>query len=229
MKQTTTRLDSGFTLVEMLVVIGIIGILAATLTTSFSHLKTVARQSQAQNLVSELATAFTIYLQKEREWPDEWTGENGKGTKSEMDEEVCWVFQDLRLFDVTTYKLNSDNSVKERTASNINKQSLDRFGLLDPWGRAALRKSATMSATDKIGGQGTYEDHRLQFRLDTNYDGWVDSSDKVAPPPGVKVRASAIVWSRGPDGRDAFEKSGARYPDDDRLSWPYGQTRSDSK
>lgn len=206
---------SGFTLVEMLVVVGIIGILATTLVGSFSHLRRAALQSQVQNQVSEVATAFNRLLQKEREWPDEWVGENGKGTKTEMDEEVCGVFQQMKWLDLTTYK-----SV---TTKEINKQSLDRFGMLDLWGRNALKKNNTQNASDKAPSGRMFKDHRIQFRLDKNYDGWVDTSDGA--PPNVKVRASVIVWSRGPDGRDDYE-TGGRYPRDDRLSWAQGQAKA---
>jgi hypothetical protein len=170
-------------------------------------------QVQAQNQVAEVATAFNRLLQRDREWPDEWVGEKGKGVKTEMDEEVCWVFQQRRSLDLTTYK----------SEGVINKQSLDRFGMLDPWGRNALKKNNTQNSTDKVPTGGTFKDHRIQFRLDKNYDGWVDSSDGA--PPNVKVRASVIVWSRGPDGKDDYE-TGGRYPQDDRLSWPHGQSKS---
>ena len=69
MKRQAYNSRGGFTLVEMLVVIGMIGILAATLISSFSHVKTTARQSQAQSQVSEVATAFNLYLQQTRDWP----------------------------------------------------------------------------------------------------------------------------------------------------------------
>lgn len=217
-----------FTLVEMLVVIGIIGILAATLITSFSNVKMVAKQSEAQKMVSEVATAFTVYLQKERKWPDEWVGENGEATKSEMDPEVCWEFQRKKMLDLSTYERESDGTIKERLASNINKQSLDRFGMLDPFARTELKRKSTTSDGDAVSSGRTFRDHRLQFRLDTNYDGYVDSEDRVPPPEGVRVRAAAIVWSRGPDGRDDFEKSTGHYPVDDRLSWAYAKAKRDN-
>ena len=217
-KQRSKHACGGFTLVEMLVVIGIIGIMSIALFSSFSHLKTAARQAQAQSLVAEVATAFTAYLQKEREWPDEWVGENGGPSKTEMDDEVCLVFQKKRMIDLTTYKVVKGEYV-------LNKESLDRFGLLDPFARAALQRNPTDSKTAKVPSGGTFESHRLQFRLDTNYDGFVDSSDKFPPPKNIRVRASAIVWSRGPDGKDDFESKSGRYPDDDRLSWPYGKSR----
>ncbi len=208
-------LSGGFTLVEMLVVIGIIGILAATLIASFSNMKTAARQSQAHNLVVEVATAMSLYAQKEREWPALWLNKDDVG----MDQEVCWVLQDKKLFDVTTYKYSGD-VVMNLLQANINPQSTDRFGLLDPWARAALRKTPTVSDRDKVDSGGTFADHRLQFRLDKNFDGKVDDQDGA--PPGVEVRASAIVWSRGPTADKTFEKTGIPTKEN-RYSWPVSQ------
>ena len=210
----------GFTLVEMLVVIGIIGILATTLMTSFSRLKTTARQAQAQAQAAEVAAAFTVYLQRYREWPETWKN----GTKTEMDEEVCWEFQKRGLLDLTTYKYSNGSLMDCVSANSISTLSLDRFGMLDPWGRIALKKTNTQSSTGSVRDGGTFADHRIQFRLDRNYDGYVDSGEGA--PKGMKVRAAAIVWSRGPDGKDAASGK-VRYPGDDRLSWPYGQVKGD--
>ena len=216
LKNKAHRLNNGFTLVEMLLVIGILGILSASLLSSFSYVKTAARQSQAQSLVSEVATAFTMYLQKEREWDTDIIN------KTEMDEDVCRFFQDQKLLDLTTYKLDASGKL----SGTKNDRSLDRFGMLDPWGRGALKKNDTQSAKDPVDSRSSFQDHRIQFRLDKDYDGFVDGNE--GSPKNVKVRASVLVWTRGPDGIDDFEKGGRRYPYDDRLSWPHAQFETEN-
>ena len=209
----------GFTLVEMLVVIGILGILSVALLSSFGHVKNSARKAQAQSLVSEAATAFTRYLQNERSWPAEFL------IKQEMDEEVCRVFQKKKYLDVTPYKIRRVDDVTSEVTNERNMKSLDRFGLLDPWGQAALKKNPTQTVSEKINGGRSFADHRLQYRIDKNYDGFVDSQDGEVPK-GVRVRASVLVWSRGPDGLDDFNGNG-RYPRDDSLSWSHAQYEAD--
>ena len=189
---------TGFTLVEMLLVIGILGILATTLVGSFSYIRKAAHRSQAQNLASELATALNLYLQQERGWGSVLID------KDEMDPEACWVLQEKNYFDLTTY---SDAGV------TINENSLDRYGLLDAYGRSKLRGNPDISPDEVT-------KHRLQIRLDDDYDGYVEA------PDGVKVRASVLVWSRGPDGEDD-SPSGARYPKDDCLSWNHGKAKTE--
>ncbi len=203
MKTQHTNFRGGFTLVEMLVVIGMIGILAATLIASFQHVKTTARQTQAQTQVSEVATSFNIYLQQEREWPAVFL------EATEMTADVCKAFEKKHLLDLNMSSTNG----------------LDRFGMLDPWGRSSLRKNPKISSADAVLEDGRkLSDHRIQYRLDLNYDGYVDGSE--GSPKGAKIRASVLVWSRGPDGRDA-ESQPTRFPGDDRLSWNYGQSRGE--
>ncbi|MBQ9430990.1 MAG: type II secretion system protein [Kiritimatiellae bacterium] len=207
--------NKGFTLVEMLIVIGIMGILASVMVVSLSHMKKTALQAQAQSLVTEVATALNILLQQERQWPDEIL-EYSKETEGGCVPEVCAVFQSKKLMDISTYKQGA-------IGTTINEDSLDRFGILDPYGRAALKKvPKCQDAGRQIpDGSGTYKDHRIQYRVDKNYDGFVDSSEGA--PKGMKVRASVIVWSRGPDGKDA-ERAGGKFPGDDRLSWSVAGT-----
>jgi prepilin-type N-terminal cleavage/methylation domain-containing protein len=209
----TARLQSGFTLVEMLVVIGIIGILAVAMLSSFGYLKKTAWQTRAQAQVSHVATALTVYLQNERSWPEELLN------KHEFDADACAVLQTAKMVDITTWK----TLPTEGTAGTINENSPDRHGLMDPWGRSAMRKNP-------LATEAEVKMHRIQYALDENFDGYVDSSE--GSPKGVRVRGSVLVWSRGPDGFDDADgknpKAKRRYPYDDRLSWNYGQAKADN-
>ncbi|HRR34606.1 MAG TPA: type II secretion system protein [Kiritimatiellia bacterium] len=207
----------GFTLVEMLVVIGILGILSAALLSSFAHVRNAALKAEAQKQVGEVATALTVFLQLERAWPQEWLD---KG-KHEMDIEMCWYMQDRKLLDVTTFLYNDGSSVTNMAGGGINQQSLDRFGLLDPWGRRVLKrdKDSQAKSLDAKPPAGAVN-NLIQFALDRNYDGWIDQSEGL-PGKGAKVRASAVAWSRGPNGEDDLERHGK--PMDDILSWPFAK------
>jgi len=184
--------QSGYTLVEMLVVIGIIAMLAVGFMSSFSYVQRLAWRSQAQTLVSSAANSLTLYLQKERGWGD-------LENKTEFDEEVCAILKAAGVLD-STIKAAGDSKAAA---------SIDRYGLLDVWGQRKLRGNPNLS-------RSIAQQHRLQFRLDSNLDGKVDSSENS--PNGLEVRASVLVWSRGPDGKDDTSSSG-RYPKDDVLSF----------
>ena len=77
-------------------------------------------------------------------------------------------------------------------------------------------------------GAKTYQDHLLQYRIDKNYDGYVDSEDGEMPKSGLRIRGSVLVWSRGEDGEDDGLSSGAigRYPKDDSLSWSMTESKA---
>jgi hypothetical protein len=98
-------------------------------------------------------------------------------------------------------------------------------GLLDPWGRAALRRNPTVTSADAVIDGIKLSNHRIQYRLDLDLNGYINSSEDS--PQGVTIRASAIAWSRGSDGEDDFNDSSKRYPDDDRLSWSHGAAKKE--
>ena len=70
MKKTATPRHGAFTLVEMLVVIAIIGILAAILFPAFSRAQESARQTNCASNLSQIYTAVSLYKQDTRRYPD---------------------------------------------------------------------------------------------------------------------------------------------------------------
>ncbi len=205
------RSNKGFTLVEMLVVMGLIGLLVAMMTGALQYVQTTARQAQAQELVSNVATALTIYIQREGTWPQEILTSGGV-----VNNQVCKVLQQARLLDLTTVNIKSDGTTP------INQNSPERFGLLSPWGQRMLRRNPKMTAS--LGGLPTDSQllrHMLQFRVDIDYDGKIDSSDSMLgsiPGQGSVIRASAIVWSCGPNGKEDGS-TGAKNERENRQSW----------
>ena len=206
----TKREDDGFTLVEMLVIIGIIGLLAGAIISSVSHVKRVAKRSKAQIAVNNAKVSLNAYLQTELEWSEKMI------YALEIDYDVAKILSDKKLLDLVVP--NEEN----RATST----SQDRFGFLDDWGRFQLRRNPDITSDSQTGTDGIkIKDHRLQFRLDTNYDGYVDGSE--GSPQGLRFRASVIVWSRGIDGKDDFENAGVRYPLNDLISWNHSAVVSD--
>lgn len=201
------RSDRGFTLAEMLVVIGIIGILIAVMAGGFTIVQTLAWKTRSQELVSNVATALSIYIQKEGSWPDEILRSKGN-----VNNEVCKVLQEAKLLDLTTVK--SDGT--------INQNSPERFGLFSPWGQRIIRKKPLMTGSlGALPADAELVRHILQFRVDINLDGKIDENDATLgtiPGRGTAIRASAIVWSCGPSGK-ADGETGARSSQDNSQSW----------
>ena len=72
MKKANNR---GFTLIEMLVVIGIIAILVGTSIAGFSGITKSAEKAKGQELVANAATALTALFQEEGCWPKKLAAE----------------------------------------------------------------------------------------------------------------------------------------------------------
>lgn len=204
------RVNKGFTLVEMLVVMGIVGVLIAMLTGALKYVQNTAWQARSQELVSNVAAALTIYIQREGTWPIEILNSGG-----EVNNEVCKVLKQARLLDVTTVLADG----------KINQNSPERFGLFSPWGQRIIRSMPTKTASlGTVPSDTLLRKHILQFRVDINLDGKIDSTDgQLGALPGVGsvIRASAIVWACGPNGK-ADGNTGAEKAGENRQSWVGG-------
>ena len=196
----------GFTLIEMLVVIGIISVLIAASIAAYSGVIRTVEKSRAEDLVHQVATALSaMYEQNGGQWPVRMAmvGETG----GRLDDLVAYAF------------VSGDTKYLTLDHSGGKLIGYDRFGVLDPWGTAILKtrgKKAKLSdvASDK-------SDHMLWFAVDANGNGIVEGAMVGGEP--VDVRATAIVWCAGRDGKIETYTRGRRK--DDVYSWTVGQTK----
>lgn len=197
----------GFTLIEMLVVIGIIAVLIAASIASYSGVMRAAEKARAEDLVRQVATALaTMYEQNNGQWPVRMAMVGEKG--AQLDDQVAYAF-----VSGNTKYLTLDHSGGKLIG-------YDRFGVLDPWGLAIV-KSKGRSAAKKDVSQDNSFDHLLWFAVDADGNGMIEGAMVGGEP--VDVRATAIVWCAGRDGKIEPYTQGLRR--DDVYSWTVGQTK----
>ena len=108
MKSKECRMKKGFTLVEMLVVIGIIAILSAASMIGYSKVVKAAKRAKTQELVSNAAAALTQMLSKnDGVWPDDLLDRVKEGNGI-LDEETSRVFVRFNLMGLS-YNQKSAN------------------------------------------------------------------------------------------------------------------------
>lgn len=205
---------SGFTLVEMLVVIGIIAVLAAASMVGYSKVVKSAKKAKTQELVANAATALTYILTKNNGmWPEDLLSrvQNGSGI---LDEETSRVFVRYNLMGLSYNQTSADGDVRKYRL--VGK---DRCGVVDAEAEAVLKRTRGGGASLKVPSGGTVSDHILRFAIDEDGDGVTEVGDG-----GMKVRASAVVWAAGPDGKVDFTSRGRN---DDVYSWRPAQQVND--
>ena len=197
------KMHNGFTLVEMLVVIGIIAILMGASISGFAKMRASAERAKVQELVSNVATAMSALYQQEGMWPKRLAA-NG-ASDGELDASSALPLAQGGYLSLT---MNSSKTALD---------GLDRLGVADPWGAAVIKaRGKSASHSDKV-GTTTVKDHLLHYALDLDGDGIVEAS---VGGESVNVRASAIVWCAGKDGKLESYKKGLKQ--DDVYSWTPG-------
>ena len=208
----------GFSLVEMLVVIGIISVLSGALIMGIDRVRKTAQRSKAQEIVSNTATALGIIFQKEMGWPQLLLNWSGK----QLEAEPSHVFVRFNLLGLSYDSKSYNASTRKGTITLV---GADRCGVVDPWATAVLKRKTSSSERDglalKVDTGGTVQDHILWFAIDDDGDGITEVN--IPGSPAIRVRASACVWSAGADG--VLGKYGRRdkAADDDVYSWSRGQ------
>lgn len=205
-------MSKGFSLVEMLVVIGIIAILSAASLGGYSYVTRKTEQARGRELVSNTATALTALFQKQNRWPPSMlTAAQGEG-RLDARAAAALAYHKLMSLSYTT--------VEEDGEQIYTLSGLDRCGIVSPWAAQVIKKqpknSSALSA--KVPSGGTVRDHQLHFALDDDGDGITEA--KIGSKT-VRVRANALVWSWGRNGReDPYDASmSGRGDADDIYSW----------
>ena len=194
---------SGFSLIEMLVVIGIISVLIAAAVVSFGGSTKKAEMAKGRELVSNVATALASIYQQGGRWPSALAKANGA--------------DENRLGRVPAFVL-AQKGVLSLSHSKTELIGEDRYGVADPWAQRVLKNSSKAGLGTSVPSGGTVADHIVRFAIDV--DGTGITSANVCGQQ-VKVRAPAIVWSTGPDGK--FGKLDEMGRSDDIFSFRKGQ------
>lgn len=220
---TAKESRAGFTLVEMLVVIGIITVLIGASIGGYSAMTRSAERARCQELVANTATALTALFQQEGHWPKRLRENGSSDGKLDADVAYALVAGSTKYMSLTT---------KDGKLSGI-----DRFGIVTPWAATALKSQGTSGSLSTRVGSATVGDHILHFALDLDGDGIIDGANVGGK--SVSIRATAAVWCCGKDGvispypygsggsggkGASGGQAGAK--GDDVYSWSPGQTRS---
>ena len=200
----------GFTIIELLVVIGIMMVLAAVLLTGISKVKKTAANAKAQDLVSNAATAINQVLQTERNWPGRMI-KASQAADPLLDQDACQALIKHKVYSLS-YKKQGD--IYALTG-------VDRFGIADPWAAQFLKTHPSAGIGSKVPGGGTVREHILRFAIDDDYDGICEV--KIGGK-NLRVRANVAVWSCGLNGKfEDYGHAGRAEGTDDLYSWTPGQ------
>ena len=217
----------GFTLVEMLVVIGIIAVLISASLGGYTAMTKAAEKARAQELVLNVATALTALFQQEGAWPRALASKGA--TDGELDKDAALpLAADESKNKLGYFSLQVKGSGKSRTLFGN-----DRFGILTPWATTFVkRRGASAQLSDIVSGSGTVRDHILHYALDLDGDGIIRGASVGGK--AIDIRATAAVWCGGKDGSidpypyagggKAKNKKSGSGKSDDVYSWTPGQT-----
>jgi prepilin-type N-terminal cleavage/methylation domain-containing protein len=125
------RRKSGFTLVEVLVVIGIIALLAGMLLGGLNAVRRRARKANARSAVDQIATAWTAYYVDYKHFPDVGPGSSFK--LKEMNEDAVHILHGN--YDLSEYPNHTHYQEKNpRGTAYMEFHEAHTGGFNDPWG-----------------------------------------------------------------------------------------------
>jgi general secretion pathway protein G len=146
------RKESGFTIVELLIVIVVIGILAALVVTTFSGIQRKARDSERQTDINAVHSQVEAYYAQEGKYP----------TNANLDDDAAGGFVTTNLKGLDPSALQdpkgADNNVADAPAANVYSYAVTPAGCDNAAGGTDCT-GYTLTAT--LEGGGTYEKRSL--------------------------------------------------------------------
>ena len=208
----------GFSLIEMLVVIGIIAVLSGAMLLGMDRVRKTAQKAKAQEIVSNTATALGVIFQTEMNWPKLLVNNNN----GQLDARTSHAFVRHNLlglsYDSRAYNASSHSGTIRLTGA-------DRCGIVDPWAAAVLKRKPSSAENDGVAlavpSGKTVRDHILWYAIDLDGDGITEV--KIAGGGSVRVRAPACVWGAGANGVLGQYGTHGKDSDDDVYSWSRAQ------
>lgn len=204
---------SGFTLIEMLVVVGIIAILTVAGLSGYNGAIKAAQRARGNELVQNLKVALGMVLQQEEAWPPPIFKEGSGGDGRVTVEVAAWLGKHGYFAFGTLEKPDE----KDKSTWKLHVNAMEQLGILTPWGEAHAKKlmaKGNVSTNAKVPSGGTLDDHVLRFAIDDDRDGFTKighSAIGKESKKSMQVRASACVWCCGFDGKFGTQ--------DDIKSW----------
>ena len=197
----------GFTLIEMLVVIGIIAILLGVAISSFTSITRRAARMHAVELVSNVSTALNVLFQQKNRWPQS-LADNASGGNGQLNARAAASLAVNRLM-ALTYTEREEDGQTVRVLSG-----LDRCGIVTPWAAKVIKRlgqgadplSAKVPPSDR-----TVRQHILHYALDLDGDGITEAN---VGGETIRIRTNAAVWCIDASGGNEGEP------------WPYSVGKS---
>lgn len=208
-------MKKGFTLIEMLVVIGIIAILTGAAIAGYSKMVKTAERAKGQELVSNVATGLAAYYQENGMWPKKLISGDGR-----LDKDTALSLAKKKCLSLTTD--TEDPKAATKLVGN------DRFGVVTPWATTVIKRLGTKAEESSPVGSVTVRDHILYYAIDVDGNGVIEGNEFGQKLEGVdQIRATAAVWCIGKSGGN----KGKPWPysvgrrKDDIYSWSFGQAQ----
>lgn len=174
----------GFTLIEMLVVIAIIGILAGLLIPAASKARREAAVRKAQTTIAALETALSMYYTDYGMYPPSANSTSGSTTQENGNSFVVNINTGLNLVGALSSTTKGGPYMKFRSEDLRKDTSTPpRYVIVDPWGRAYVYISRRYinTASGAVGN------------VDDTYGPWWPNTTN-------RTQNTYNIYSFGPDG-----------------------------